>query len=88
VLAHEALIGRAILRRARRLMFTTLDYGRASRVGDLIERMGARVIDMPNGVDPAVFHPYVDTTALRARHRLSPGIGSRCSSAGWTRSLL
>jgi glycosyltransferase involved in cell wall biosynthesis len=73
VLAHEALIGRAILRGARRLMFTTLDYGRASRVGDLVERMSERVIDMPNGVDPAVFHPYVDTAALRARHRLSLG---------------
>jgi glycosyltransferase involved in cell wall biosynthesis len=73
VLAHEALIGRAILRGARRLMFTTLDYGRASRVGDLVERMGERAVDMPNGVDPAVFHPNIATSALRTRYRLTPG---------------
>jgi glycosyltransferase involved in cell wall biosynthesis len=72
VLAHEALVGRAILRGAQRLMFTTLDYGRASRVGDLMDRLGGRVIDMPNGVDPAVFHPHIDTSALRDRYRLTP----------------
>lgn len=64
---HEALIGRGILRGARRLLFTTLDYGQASRVGDLVGRMGARVGALPNGVDPDDFHPAVDGAAVRAR---------------------
>jgi len=73
ILLHEATFGKTMLRRAHRLMFTSLDYGRASRVAALVGQMGERVIAMPNGVDPDAFHPNIDTTALRARYAVQAG---------------
>jgi glycosyltransferase involved in cell wall biosynthesis len=69
---HEQVIGNAILRGARRLMFTSLDYGKASRVGSLFTHMNGRIGAMPNGVDPNSFHPNLDTSALRSRYALRP----------------
>lgn len=69
--AHEQLFGKAMLARADRLLFTSLDYGRSSRVAGLVDRMGARVGDLPNGVDPAAFHPQIDASAIRARYGLA-----------------
>jgi len=67
---HHRLIGQAILKRARRLLVTSLDYGAASRVGPLLARYPQRVMDLPNGVDVQRFHPSVDGRSLNADYRL------------------
>ena len=76
ILIHEALFGKAMLRRARRLLFTSMDYARASRVKSLVEKMGSaegtdRVGEMPNGVDPTLFNPQIDAGFLRDRYGLN-----------------
>lgn len=72
ILVHEALFGKAMLNHANRLLFTSMDYARASRVKSLVEKMGERVSEMPNGVDPQAFNPQIDATFLRDRYGLNP----------------
>ncbi len=67
---HEAVLGRQILMAADRLMFTSLDYGRLSRVASLFDDIPEKITAMPNGVDADRFCPEIDASALRARHGL------------------
>lgn len=68
VLLHERLLGQRILRRARRVMFTSLDYARASRVSHLLEQAPDRIAELPNGVDPDRFRPGQDVSALAGQY--------------------
>lgn len=67
---HEALLGRQILKAADRLMFTSLDYGRSSRVAGLFDQIPEKITAMPNGVDADRFCPDIDASDLRARYHL------------------
>ncbi len=69
---HHAVLGQAILRRACRLMVTSLDYARSARIAPLVRAMGERVVEMPNGVDPDRFRPDLDSRDLRAAYGLAP----------------
>jgi glycosyltransferase involved in cell wall biosynthesis len=62
---HHQLIGQHILNQAAAILVTSLDYGRASRVGPLFERAPDKIVEMPNGVDPARFNPEVDGGEVR-----------------------
>ena len=66
---HHALIGQRILSDARRLVFTTIDYGRSSYAADLVER--PTTDEVPNGVDTERFHPGVDGSSVRERYSLT-----------------
>jgi glycosyltransferase involved in cell wall biosynthesis len=67
-MAHDRTIGRSVLRRAKRLCPTSLDYFRTSRYANLIADMGERVVPIPNGVDPEVFRPAVPNPEVRIRY--------------------
>jgi glycosyltransferase involved in cell wall biosynthesis len=67
---RQRLIGRRLLAEARLLLFTTLDYGRASFVADLAR--GPRARALPNGVDVERFRPYLDGRSIRARFGIAP----------------
>src|SRR5439155_21792030 len=59
-----------LLADARRLLFTTLDYGRASFVADLAS--GPRARELPNGVDVERFRPDLDGESVRQRFGIDP----------------
>jgi glycosyltransferase involved in cell wall biosynthesis len=62
--------GRATLRSAARLLFTSRDYGSASYVQPLLRGRQERIGELPNGVDTAAFRPGSGDSELRQRHRL------------------
>lgn len=63
-------IGRAALRAASRLLFTSLDYSRATYVRSWLRGREASLGVLPNGVDCARFAPGATSAALRRRYRL------------------
>lgn len=64
ILRHS--VGRATLRSAKRLLFTTLDYGRASHALPMLAGRQQHVDELPNGVDTTVFNTRNGATDLRA----------------------
>ena len=64
---HGRVLGRHILESAARLCPTSLDYLRHSVFAGLIERMGPRVSELPNGVDTTRFCPGPTDVAARRR---------------------
>jgi glycosyltransferase involved in cell wall biosynthesis len=70
---HHALLGRQILGRAAKVLATSQDYARLSRLGPLAEARSGLVGELPNGVDARRFHPEVDGSALRDHYGLQPG---------------
>lgn len=71
VKAHHTLVGRAILRRASRVIVTSLDYAASSRVAPLIAKRPDRVTEVSNGVNPRRFHPALDGRSIRERYGIS-----------------
>lgn len=69
---HHHLVGRHVLRRASRVLATSWDYARASRIRELLDRRADAVDVLPNGVDADRFHPSVDGAACRARYGFVP----------------
>lgn len=69
---HHALVGKLILKQAKRLMVTSLDYGENARIAPLVNHIGKRVVEMPNGVDPDQFNPGVDPQNLREKYGFAP----------------
>jgi len=69
---HHALLGRQILSRAARVLATSQDYARASRLGPLARARPGLVGELPNGVDARRFHPGVKGGAVRDHYRLRP----------------
>jgi glycosyltransferase involved in cell wall biosynthesis len=65
--------GRAALRRADRVLFTSADYGRASYAGPLLHGRESAICELPNGVDPTAFTPGPPPADLAAQCRLAPG---------------
>ncbi|MHB0869409.1 MAG: glycosyltransferase family 4 protein [Chloroflexota bacterium] len=70
--AHHRLVAAPFLRRARRVMVTTMDYARSSRLRGLVGPGRGLVVELPNGVDPDRFSPELDPAPLRAMYRLGP----------------
>ena len=69
---HHLLAGRRVLAGARRLLFTTRDYGATSFAAALAGRPTAG--EMPNGVDVERFAPQAGSgDGVRRRHGLAPG---------------
>jgi len=69
---HRRLLGRRILGRAERVLATSWDYARASRLRGLLESRPGAVGVLPNGVDAERFRPDVhDDSGLRACYGLS-----------------
>ncbi len=63
---HHRLLGARILSRASKVLASSWDYARASRIGGLA-RMRPEAVDvLPNGVDAWRFHPDVNGGELRA----------------------
>lgn len=65
---HHAVVGNAILRRAARLVVTSLDYASASRVAPILSARPTRVTEVANGVNVQRFRPDLDGSAIRERH--------------------
>ncbi|MBC7261710.1 MAG: glycosyltransferase family 4 protein [Chloroflexi bacterium] len=68
---HYHLVGKRILERASKVLATSWDYARSSRLRELLQRKPAAVDELPNGVDTERFHPAVDARALRAHYGLA-----------------
>jgi len=68
---HDRFIGRALMRAADRVFFTSLDYGRASRFADLLAGRRLQAVELPNGVDPQRFAPGPPSEDLVRRHGLA-----------------
>ncbi len=69
---HHRLIGRAILRRANRLIVTSLDYGASSpRVAPLMAAGPSRVVELANGVDIHRFNPALSGDSVRRDYGLA-----------------
>ena len=69
---HHALLGRQILGRAAKVLATSQDYARASRLGPLARARPGLVDELPNGVDARRFHPGVEGGAVRDHYNLRP----------------
>lgn len=70
---HHLLLGQRILARARKVLATSWDYARSSRLASLLSKHPHLLGALPNGVDAARFHPQVDGSQVRARYGLEPG---------------
>ncbi|MFN8537437.1 MAG: glycosyltransferase [Thermomicrobiales bacterium] len=75
---------RLTLRSAARVLFSSLDYGRASHIRPLLRGRADQVGELPNGVDTSVFTPGEPPAALRAQYRPDDMIAWCCSSPVWT----
>ncbi len=69
---HHHLLGRLILRRARRVFATSADYADHSRLRPLLARRPAQLAVLANGVDVQHFTPHPAAGCLRQRHNLDP----------------
>jgi len=69
--ALRRTIGRVTLRSARRLLFTSLDYGRASYVYAMLRDREYIIDELPNGVDTQKFNITPSSTGLRKKHHLA-----------------
>ena len=69
---HHRLLGRRILARARKVLATSWDYARASRLRELLRISPDTVGELPNGVDAQRFRPGVDGRPVRAKYGLKP----------------
>ena len=69
--ALRLTVERWSLRGASRLLFTSLDYGKASYVQPLLKGREMRPGELPNGVDTASFAPGAPPLYLRQRHGLA-----------------
>jgi len=67
---YQASILRLVIRDAARFLPTTVDYVRASRIGGLIQQLGDRVVEVPNGVDTVLFQPDIDCRTLQSLYGL------------------
>jgi glycosyltransferase involved in cell wall biosynthesis len=67
---HDNLLGNRILKRAAKVLATSWDYARASRLQGLLRTKPEAVGELPNGVDTERFHPTIDAEALRAQYGL------------------
>ena len=67
---HHMAIGKKILKQAARLLVTSLDYARASRIAPIVRALTHKVIEMPNGVDSDRFHLALSGDDTRRRHQL------------------
>jgi len=65
-------LGRWTLRSARRLLFTSSDYGAVSSVRPLLRGREAIIDALPNGVDVHRFTPGEASPALRQQYGLKP----------------
>ncbi|NCF68347.1 MAG: glycosyltransferase [Chloroflexi bacterium] len=61
---HDRLIGQRLLKRADRACFTSLDYGRVSKLGPLVRSGKLNVGELPNGVDVNHFSPGTPSPLL------------------------
>jgi len=64
-------VGRLTLRTASRVLFSSLDYSRASYARRLLRGREHTIDELPNGVDIAMFTPEVSPIGLRNYHRLA-----------------
>ena len=69
---HHQIMGRHLLAGAARVFVTSEDYGRASRIASVLDRMPDRVAALPNAVDTRRFRPDIDSRCLRSHYRLAP----------------
>ena len=67
---HHRMVGKRILDRASRILATSLDYARASRLQPWLGQGPQKVQELPNGVDAERFRPGLDSSAWRARYGL------------------
>jgi glycosyltransferase involved in cell wall biosynthesis len=67
---HHRLLGKRILARAEKVLASSWDYARASRLRELLQMRPEAVEELPNGVDVQRFHPEIDSGGLRTRYGL------------------
>jgi glycosyltransferase involved in cell wall biosynthesis len=67
---HHHLLGRRVLQRAAKLLATSLDYARDSRLQEFVRSAGAHVAELPNGVDATRFHPGIEAAHLKTHYGL------------------
>ena len=67
---HHRLLGKPILARAGKVLATSWDYARASRLRELLKMRPEAVAELSNGVDAQRFHPDVDGGGLRTQYGL------------------
>ena len=65
-------LGRWTLRSARRLLFTSADYGRVSAIRRLLQESESIIDALPNGVDVHRFTPGELSPALRQQYGVNP----------------
>ncbi len=65
---HDRTLGRALMCRADRACFTSIDYGQSSQFAPLIASHKLRAAELPNGVDVERFVPAEPPPELRARY--------------------
>jgi glycosyltransferase involved in cell wall biosynthesis len=67
---HDRTVGRLVIRRAARLCPTTLDYIRHSAIAEQADKLGDKVVAIPNGVDVERFMPAPVDLAVRQKYGL------------------
>lgn len=63
--SYSAISNPLVLNRAAKLFVVSLDHARSSRLARYFERRWGDVVEIPNGVDTALFRPDLDGTPVR-----------------------
>jgi len=69
---HDSTLGAWSLKQAKRVFFTTLDYGQNSKANWLLEESPQKVIPLPNGIDIQRFNPHLDSKTIRDQYGIDP----------------
>ncbi len=67
---HHSLIGQHILKQARCLLVTSIDYSASARIAPITKAIADRVQEIPNGVDAQRFHPELNGTVIRTHYQV------------------
>jgi glycosyltransferase involved in cell wall biosynthesis len=69
--AYSALFSRVLLGGARKLAIVSQDHAMSCRLAPIFRRRMQDVVEIPNGVDTAIFRPRADGAAARNQHAIA-----------------
>ncbi|OGY46580.1 MAG: hypothetical protein A3J65_01255 [Candidatus Buchananbacteria bacterium RIFCSPHIGHO2_02_FULL_45_11b] len=70
---HNRFILPRIIKKADKVILTSLDYGQNSNLAKLMEKSPAKFIEAPNGVDSKIFSPRPKDAELLKKHEIETG---------------
>jgi glycosyltransferase involved in cell wall biosynthesis len=65
---HDRCVNTRMVSKAEKIIVTSLDYAKHSRMRDIFEKRGDDIVEIPNGVDLNSFHPKRNNVTIRKQY--------------------